>query len=187
MDKLPNHASVCPELCSSIKIVPIKAWLNAYKCILPLIFLFLFLLLFRSTFTTTNNQSHYLFTPRDLTQWVINLLRYKINSEASSSSTEEVLEVWSYGAKRSFWDRLVGKKVQKTFDSSLLMSEWSIDLSQHENETSVYYVTWTATSTSSVADQAQKYDHSLGRLTARDLKEVVTKGILSNTPRMLLN
>ena len=59
------------------------------------------------------------------------------------------------------------------------MSEWSIDLSQHENEAAVYYVTWAATSTSSAADQAQKYGRSLGRLSAPDLKEVVSKGILS--------
>ena len=59
------------------------------------------------------------------------------------------------------------------------MSEWSIDLSQHENEAAVYYVTWAATPTSSAADQAQKYGRSLGRLSAPDLKEVVSKGILS--------
>ena len=141
----------------------------------------MWLLQIRSTFTT-DDQSHYLFTPRDLTQWVINLLRYKYSSEASSSSTEEVLEVWSYEAKRLFCDRLVGEKAQKTFDSllsSVLMSEWSIDLSQHENEAAVYYVTWAATPTISTADQAQKYGRSLGRLAAPDLKEVVAKGILS--------
>ena len=135
----------------------------------------------RSKFTT-DDQSHYLFTPRDLTQWVISLLRYKFNSEASSSSTEEVLEVWSYEAKRLFRDRLVGEKAQKTFDallSSILMSEWKIDLSQNENEATVYYVTWAATPTSSTVDQAQKYGRSLGRLTAPDLKEVVSKGIIS--------
>lgn len=135
----------------------------------------------RGTFTT-DDQSHYLFTPRDLTQWVISLLRYKFNSGAPSSSTEEVLEVWSYEAKRLFRDRLVGEKAQKTFDSlldSILMSEWSIDLSQHENEAAVYYVTWAATPTSSTADQAQKYGRSLGRLTMPDFKDVVSKGIIS--------
>ena len=152
-----------------------------YVHIVHLIYVLVWLLQIRSTFTT-DDQSHYLFTPRDLTQWVINLLRYKYSSEASSSSTEEVLEVWSYEAKRLFRDRLVGEKAQKTFDSllsSVLMSEWSIDLSQHENEAAVYYVTWAATLTSSAADQAQKYGRSLGRLAAPDLKEVVAKGIVS--------
>jgi len=77
----------------------------------------------RNTFTT-DDQSHYLFTPRDLTQWVIGLLQYKFNSERKSSSIEEVLEVWSYEAKRLFQDRLVGEKAQETFDtllSSILM------------------------------------------------------------------
>jgi len=113
---------------------------------------------------------------------VIGLLQYKFNSERKSSSIEEVLEVWSYEAKRLFRDRLVGEKAQEIFDtllSSILMSEWSIDLSQHENDAAVYYVTWAATPTSSTADQAQKYGHSLGRLTAPDFKEVVSKGILS--------
>ena len=59
------------------------------------------------------------------------------------------------------------------------MTEWSIDFSQHENEPAVYYVTWAAASGSSTVDQAQKYGRSLGKLTAPDLKEVVSKGILS--------
>ena len=113
---------------------------------------------------------------------MVGLLRYKFNSTSSSSSIEEVLEVWCYEAKRLFRDRLVGEKAQQTFDallSSILMSEWSVDLSQHENEAPVYYVTWAATPTTSTTNQAQKYGRSLGRLAAPDLKEVVSKGIIS--------
>ena len=135
----------------------------------------------RNTFTT-DDQSHYLFTPRDLTQWVVSLLRYKFSSESSTSSREEVLEVWSYEAKRLFRDRLVGEKAQKTFDgllSSILMSEWSIDFGSGDDIESVYYVTWGATPSNTVTDQAQKYGRSLGRLDAPDLKDVVAKGILS--------
>ena len=97
--------------------------------------------------------------------------------------------MWSYEAKRLFRDRLVGEKAQNTFDtllSSILMTEWNIDLSQHENEPAVYYVTWAAASSSSTADQAQKYGRSLGRLTAPDLKEVVSKGILSYSEYMYI-
>jgi len=123
-----------------------------------------------------------LFTPRDLTQWVVSLLRYKFSSESSASSSEEVLEVWSYEAKRLFRDRLVGEKAQKTFDgllSSILMSEWSIDFGSGDDVESVYYVTWGATPSNTATDQAQKYGRSLGRLDASDLKDVVAKGILS--------
>ena len=93
-----------------------------------------------------------------------------------------MLEVWSYEAKRLFRDRLVGEKAQKTFDgllSSILMSEWSIDFGSGDDIESVYYVTWGATPSNTVTDQAQKYGRSLGRLDAPDLKDVVAKGILS--------
>ena len=113
---------------------------------------------------------------------MVSLLRYKFSSESSTSSSEEVLEVWSYEAKRLFRDRLVGEKAQKTFDgllSSILMSEWSIDFGSGGDVEGVYYVTWGAMPSNTATDQAQKYGRSLGRLEAPDLKDVVAKGILS--------
>lgn len=40
----------------------------------------------RKTFSV-DQQSHYLFTPRDLTQWLLGLLRYDLNDD-------NILEIW---------------------------------------------------------------------------------------------
>ena len=82
----------------------------------------------RSKFTI-DDHSHYLFTPRDLTQWVLGLLRYDLNGAASSeTSSEHVLEVWSYEACRLFRDRLVGEDARNRFDNILngtLQADWN--------------------------------------------------------------
>ena len=102
--------------------------------------------------------------------------------ESSTSSSEKVLEVWSYEAKRLFRDRLVSEKAQKIFGglfSSVLMSEWSTDFGSSNDVEGVYYVTWRAMPSNTATEQSQKYGRSLGRLAASDLKDVVSKGILS--------
>jgi hypothetical protein len=67
----------------------------------------------RSKFTV-DDYSHYLFTPRDLTNWVLGLLRYDVSVEDSSAN--QLLEVCAYEARRLFRDRLVGKKGVDKFD-----------------------------------------------------------------------
>ena len=55
----------------------------------------------RSKFTV-DDHDHYLFNPRDLTIWVLQLLRYDI------VSVDTFLDAWAYEANRIFRDRLVG-------------------------------------------------------------------------------
>lgn len=63
---------------------------------------------------TVDDYSHYLFTPRDLTNWVLGLLRYDVGLEDTSAN--QLLEVCAYEARRLFRDRLVGKKGLDKFD-----------------------------------------------------------------------
>lgn len=69
----------------------------------------------RSKFTV-DDYSHYLFTPRDLTNWIQGLLRYNLDSGSGDSSTQHLLEIWAYEARRLFRDRLVGKQGLDKFD-----------------------------------------------------------------------
>ncbi|XP_071483964.1 LOW QUALITY PROTEIN: cytoplasmic dynein 2 heavy chain 1-like [Diadema antillarum] len=123
-----------------------------------------------------DDHSHYLFTPRDLTQWVLGLLRYDLNASASETSSEHVLEVWSYEACRLFQDRLVGEESRNRFENILngtLQADWNAG---HvlQNLNGNYYVTWgaRAEATGSSLPPAGK---SLGRLSTSDLKEVIKK------------
>ena len=71
--------------------------------------------------------SHYLFTPRELTNWCLSLLRYNLAELKSDSSLESVLKVWAYEACRIFQDRLVDKDSRSSFLtilSSVLSDEW---------------------------------------------------------------
>ena len=61
---------------------------------------------------TVDDRRHYLFTPRDLTQWVKNLCRYDLASE-------EMLDVVAHEACRIFRDRLVGPEACGRFDQVL--------------------------------------------------------------------
>ncbi|OQS05963.1 dynein heavy chain [Thraustotheca clavata] len=73
----------------------------------------------RSKFSVDEHR-HYLFTPRDLTQWAFGLLRYDL-------ANEEVLDVLGYEARRLFRDRLVDAESKSKFDSALntiLKQQW---------------------------------------------------------------
>ena len=92
---------------------------------------------------TVDDHSHYVFTPRDLTTWVLALLRYPLSDQ--SESQDQVLEAWSYEAKRLFRDRLIGDKAISQFDSilnSVLQSDWSTDMSILDRGDNVLFVTW---------------------------------------------
>lgn len=78
-----------------------------------------------------DDHSHYLFSPRDLTRWVLAFLRYDLASYASDTSSDHVMEVFTYEAQRLFRDRLVGVGNRQQFDSNLMSivhSDWSTDV-----------------------------------------------------------
>ena len=60
-----------------------------------------------------DDHDHYLFNPRNLTLWVLQLLRYDI------VSVDTFLNAWAYEANRIFRDRLVGAESQGQFDLML--------------------------------------------------------------------
>eukprot|EP00931_Biecheleriopsis_adriatica_P043590 TRINITY_DN24917_c0_g1_i1.p1 TRINITY_DN24917_c0_g1~~TRINITY_DN24917_c0_g1_i1.p1 ORF type:complete len:4311 (+),score=994.91 TRINITY_DN24917_c0_g1_i1:69-13001(+) len=62
---------------------------------------------------TVDDHEHYLFSPRDLTQWILQLLRYEV------VSVESFIEAWAYEACRIFRDRLVGDEAKTHFDTLL--------------------------------------------------------------------
>ena len=74
-----------------------------------------FVLQVRAKFSV-DDYSHYLFTPRDLTNWILGLLRYNLDSGSGDRSAQHLLEIWAYEGKRLFRDRLVGKQGLDKFD-----------------------------------------------------------------------
>jgi dynein heavy chain 2 len=62
---------------------------------------------------SVDDHRHYLFTPRDITQIVFNLLRYQINEAAG------LLETFIYESSRIFRDRLVDRDSKMRFDKVL--------------------------------------------------------------------
>lgn len=84
---------------------------------------------------TVDDFSHYLFSPRDLTRWVLSFLRYNFAKEQTSTGggggDDEVLVVWAYEAQRIFRDRLVGDESLATFDNILMTTvrnDWSANI-----------------------------------------------------------
>ena len=80
---------------------------------------------------SVDDHRHYLFTPRDLTQWVLGLLRYDLGDGGGGGGGEgkegggggggeELLDVFAYEAQRLFRDRLVDVDSEQRFDSMLL-------------------------------------------------------------------
>lgn len=83
---------------------------------------------------TVDDYSHYLFTPRDLTNWVLGLLRYDLTTGSKDNTADTVLDVWVYEARRLFRDRIVGADNRSKFDNmlvSLVRSDWSSDIFEH--------------------------------------------------------
>lgn len=61
---------------------------------------------------SVDDYRHYLFSPRDLTEWCFGLLRYDL-------SKERLLDVWAYEAHRLFGDRFVERDHIRAFESIL--------------------------------------------------------------------
>ncbi|XP_071846316.1 cytoplasmic dynein 2 heavy chain 1-like isoform X2 [Apostichopus japonicus] len=126
---------------------------------------------------SVDDHSHYLFTTRDLTQWVTSLLRYDLNAGSSEGTSDYLLEIWAYEACRLFRDRLVGEEMRNKFDNILqgtLQGEWNAGHVM-QNLSTNYFVTWGAKSEGSVGGPLPPAGKPLGKLSASDLKEVIKK------------
>ncbi|KAJ8027756.1 Cytoplasmic dynein 2 heavy chain 1 [Holothuria leucospilota] len=124
-----------------------------------------------------DDHSHYLFTTRDLTQWVLSLLRYDLNAGSTEGTSDYLLEIWAYEACRLFRDRLVGEETRNKFDNILqgtLQGNWNAGHVM-QNLNSNYFVTWGARSEGGGGGPLPPAGKPLGRLSASDLKEVIKK------------
>uniref|UniRef100_A0A7M5UV62 Cytoplasmic dynein 2 heavy chain 1 n=1 Tax=Clytia hemisphaerica TaxID=252671 RepID=A0A7M5UV62_9CNID len=126
---------------------------------------------------TVDDYPHYIFTPRDVTMWILALLRYDI-ADSSGDSAEALLKVWAYHAKKLFGDRLVGKESREKFDSMLISTarnDWSVSL---DDFGSSYYVTWGSTGgIAKTGNVMGSFGRPLGLLSKDDFKQIVSKGL----------
>lgn len=142
----------------------------------------------RSKFAV-DDRSHYLFTPRDLTNWVLALFRYIVDSSLIGTTAEHLLEICAYEARRLFRDRMVGEHVEKCDNiiKSVIRSDWSVHL---DNLDTLYYVTWGGSAKAVVAEQTEAtasitstslhaFGRPLGRLDPTDLRQVLAKGMIT--------
>ena len=130
---------------------------------------------------TVDDYSHYVFTPRDLTQWVLGLIRYPLAQDTGNGvSSGHLLEMWAYEARRLFRDRLVGEKAVDQFDAilnSVLQSDWSTSVSSLDQEGGAFYVTWGSPQSSKHDGASGQFGRPLGRLSAADMQEVVARAV----------
>eukprot|EP00906_Rhabdomonas_costata_P011239 RCo015918 len=89
---------------------------------------------------TLDKHSHYVFTPRDLSSWVANLLHYDMDSC-------DLLDVLHYEGCRLFSDRLVTEKERREF-GDILTGELSRDWQYFPKEGPMYFVSWLDTGVS---------------------------------------
>lgn len=125
---------------------------------------------------TVDDFPHYIFTPRDITTWILALLRYDVTD---GDSADALIKVWAYHAKRLFGDRLVGKESREKFDSMLVSvsrNDWSVTLD--DAFSSSFYVTWGSTGgLSKTGNVAGSFGRPLGLLAKDDFKQIVSKGL----------
>lgn len=125
-----------------------------------------------------DSYGHYLFTPRELTNWCLSLMRYNLSEIESDSSTEPLLQIWAYEACRIFQDRLVDQDAKRQFTSilsSVLQDEWrSAGLLQKLSD--YYYITW-ATSISSAAGRLPPFGKVLQCVKPDFIENLLVKAI----------
>lgn len=132
---------------------------------------------------TVDDRRHYLFTPRDVTIWVVNLCRYDLTSE-------NLLDAVANEANRLFRDRLVGSEAIGRFDqqlASLLRSQYRHTISLQD----VYFTSITSSRGSGgntnkggeSKDDGGDAAHShmggrINRMSEEDFKKMVSQGLM---------
>ncbi|XP_075274100.1 cytoplasmic dynein 2 heavy chain 1 isoform X3 [Opisthocomus hoazin] len=130
---------------------------------------------------TVDDHSHYLFTPRILTQWVLGLFRYDLAGGSLTQTADYVLEIVAYEARRLFRDKIVGMKELHVFDNILMkvfQGDWGSDILDHMAD--IFYVTWGACQEAFIRPGQALPPHGrpLGKLNSTDLKDIIQKGII---------
>lgn len=109
---------------------------------------------------------HYLFTPRDITQWGFSLLRYE------AKNANGLYEAWGYEAVRVFKDRLVSREHSVQFDA-ILNSALRQGLGYNDG-LKAFFLTWSATHEAVI-----KGIPSMGRASEEDLKTIISHGLVA--------
>jgi dynein heavy chain 2, cytosolic len=129
---------------------------------------------------TVDDQRHYLFTPRDITLWVKNICRYRLD-------LDDVIDVVAHEACRIFRDRLVSTEAVNRFDqilSSVLRSSFKYTLPPQEG---FYYTSLTSAhgSNANSANNDAAANPSeliaggkLSRMTEAEFKKLVSQGLM---------
>ena len=121
-----------------------------------------------------DDNSHYVFTPRDLTKWTLSLVRYVVGEHDKSPSS--VLEAWAYEACRLFRDKLVTEEDIEKFDAILknvLYADWNSKAA--DNLKQMVYTT-SGDANFSARSPLPKFGRGLGRLPLQNWEQVVEKG-----------
>ena len=121
-----------------------------------------------------DDNSHYVFTPRDLTKWTLSLVRYVIGEHDKSPSS--VLEAWAYEACRLFRDKLATEEDIEKFDAILknvLYADWNSKAA--DNLKQMVYTT-SGDANFSARSPLPKFGRGLGCLPLQNWEQVVEKG-----------
>ena len=128
---------------------------------------------------SVDEHRHYLFCPRDITQWLFGLLRYDL-------ARENVLTVLLYEARRLVGDRLVDATATRTFETivaTALRQQWKYE---EKEEQAAYFSSMAALSdnagagtSAEPAATSRELGPPLERVTAADFKEIVSEGLRS--------
>jgi dynein heavy chain 2 len=86
----------------------------------------------KKTFSSDDHR-HYLFNPRDMTQWTLGLLRYDLASQ-------NLLDVWTYESYRLFCDRLVNRDSTNKFEA-IIADALKTNFKYEVKLTNLYYTT----------------------------------------------
>ncbi|XP_069942834.1 cytoplasmic dynein 2 heavy chain 1 isoform X1 [Cherax quadricarinatus] len=124
---------------------------------------------------SADDYSHYLFTPRDLTRWVLGLLRYQVSSD--DAALQPLLEVWLYEGCRLFRDKLAESADVQKFDAiivSSIQSDWGMDLRDHL--VNKYFVT-PAVGVVAPGAPLPLHGYQLGQMSPENWSEVVGNAV----------
>ena len=138
---------------------------------------------------SVDDHRHYLFCPRDLTQWTFGLLRYDLHREP-------LLTVVAHEARRLFGDRLVDSAGSRAFESILqtaLRQQWKFEAKEERGEEggagtdAVYFTSMAALSEAAPAGSgggveaagSKELGPPLERMKASDFREIVVEGLRS--------
>ncbi|KAJ3052006.1 Cytoplasmic dynein 2 heavy chain 1 [Rhizophlyctis rosea] len=117
---------------------------------------------------TVDQYSHYFFTPRDLSRWVIGVSRYQY----SDPDAGELLDVFTYEAQRLLLDRLVGQESRKRF-MAIMLSQLQADWSYQPNLTDTVFTSISVAQSSSNLTSAR----GLIRISTKEYAKAVQQAI----------